>query len=60
MKQQEIIDADKLVGKLDMNYDWELSEYESHPKYPIISIQSPAQIEQRAVKFMEDGLAKIK
>jgi hypothetical protein len=32
MADMRIIDADKLLGKLDMNYDWELSEFEAFQK----------------------------
>jgi len=29
MKYKGLIDADKVLGKLDMSYDWELAEYEA-------------------------------
>jgi hypothetical protein len=60
----QIIDAEKLIGPINMNYDWVLSEQEAINEDPYLyslksffTIPSPSQIEQ---KLFESGLSKIK
>jgi hypothetical protein len=57
----KIIDANKLCNDVDMNCDWDLSEFEAHKKeIRLPHLPSPSEIEKRAIKFLDDRLAEIK
>lgn len=73
---QGIIDAENLIGHCDMDYDWELSEFEAlkrdslpggrdHFVYafygaPPFAISTPSSIERRAERFLDAGLAAVR
>lgn len=66
MSMKRILDADKLIGPVDMSYDRELAEYETSVRHSEAWIyfpqpmQTPLEMEREADKFLEETLAKIK
>jgi len=62
MSKSEIIDADKLVGKLDMSYDLDLANFEAcegKNLIPLLGVPSPREIERRAERYLAQGLAEV-
>ena len=73
--KRRIIDAEALIGKCDMDYDWELSEFEALKRdsrpggrdyfvyafygVPPFAVPSPSSIERRAERLFDAGLAAI-
>ena len=65
MARRRIIDASMAVGPVDMNYDYELANWEALVRHGEdwmyrLTLPSPLEIEKATDRFLEECLASVK